>query len=116
MAFITDNGKEQIVGGSAQIIHRYAAWEHSVRKGKHQVIETSNDLELLKERYDVTVNEAEETFEAAIIDEDSAKVLSVDNNTACILLKRSGLANGKLVEYCETVIRCDRFKYKVSLK
>ena len=56
MAFITDNGKEQIVGGSAQIIHRYAAWEHSVRKGKHQVIETSNDLELLKERYDVDDN------------------------------------------------------------
>ena len=71
---------------------------------------------ILKEKYNETVNEAEETFEVEIIDPECAVLLAVKKNTAAIILKRTAKANGKQVEYCETVIRGDRFKYKVILK
>lgn len=71
---------------------------------------------VLKEKYDEFVNKADETFEAAIIDHKYADLLSVEKNSAVILLKRIAKANEKPVEYCETVIRGDRSKYKIVLK
>jgi GntR family transcriptional regulator len=70
----------------------------------------------LKHKYDINPDEAVETFEAVIINSEDAQSLNVKKNSPGLLLERFTYAGGKPVEYCRSIIRGDRYKYKVVLK
>lgn len=70
----------------------------------------------LHKRAGIIVREAEESFEAVIINAESARLLKSGKNSPGLLLKRIAGDNGRTVEFCTSIIRGDRFKYKVVLK
>jgi len=54
MDFITDMKTShdfELPGGEIMHISRYGLWRYDMAKGKHQVFETSDDLEYLKKKY-----------------------------------------------------------------
>lgn len=67
-------------------------------------------------RYNVVPNKAIETFEAVGINMDDAKHLGVKRNSPGLLLERITYADEQVVEYCRSIIRGDRYKYRVMLK
>lgn len=78
---------------------------------------SSNGLyNALKNSYGIAPDEAEETFEAVLIEGENALYLDINKNAAGIYLERITRANNKTVEFCESIIRGDRYKYKVFLK
>lgn len=70
----------------------------------------------LKQKYNVKPDEADETFEAVLISIEDAHFLQINKNSPGILLERFTHAGGKTIEYCRSIIRGDRYKYKVTLK
>lgn len=70
----------------------------------------------LQQKFDIIPDEAEETFEAVLIDVENADYLHVVKNSPGILLERFTYFNGRVVEFCRSLIRGDRYKYKVTLK
>ena len=52
-AYITDFGQEMKAHGSGQTINvgRYGVWKYDAAKGKHQVVDTGDDLEELKKKH-----------------------------------------------------------------
>lgn len=70
----------------------------------------------LKKKYDIVPDEAVETFEAILTGSEDAHLLQINKNSPGILLERFTYANGKVIEYCRSFIRGDRYKYKVLLK
>lgn len=66
--------------------------------------------------FGIQVNEAEETFEAILVAGKEAEVLGVRSDTPGLHLERIAGQNGHAIEFCDTTIRGDRFKYKVVLK
>lgn len=78
---------------------------------------SSNGLyNTLKQKYNVNPDEAVETFEAVLINSEDAQFLQVKKNSPGLLLERFTDAGGKTIEYCRSIIRGDRYKYKVVLK
>ena len=70
----------------------------------------------LKNKYNVYPEEAVETFEAILIGSEAANFLQIGRNSPGILLERFTHAGGNIVEYCRSMIRGDRYKYKIILK
>ena len=71
----------------------------------------------MKTKYNINPSRAEEVFCAALVTEDDALYLQVKKNSPGLYIERFTYnENNQLVEYCEGVIRGDRYKYRVSLK
>lgn len=70
----------------------------------------------LKKKYNIHPDEAVETFEAVLISSEDAHSLQISKNSPGILLERFTHASGRTMEYCRSIIRGDRYKYKVVLK
>jgi GntR family transcriptional regulator len=70
----------------------------------------------MRTEYNIIPEEATETFEAVIINKDDGLHLQVKKNSPGILLERLTSQHGIVVEYCISIIRGDRYKYKVELK
>ena len=70
----------------------------------------------LEQDFGIIVNRAEEIFEAVLIREAEAGLLLVNKDSAGIYLQRTAYSDDLTVEYCQTYIRGDRFRYKVMLK
>lgn len=61
-------------------------------------------------------NQAHETFEAVIMPRATAKLLRVESPAAGMELRRTTTSGKFVVEYCEGIVRGDRYKYEVSLE
>jgi GntR family transcriptional regulator len=79
-------------------------------------IEENGLYNTLRTHYHKIANEAIEAFEAIIVSNEEAEYLKAKKNTAALKLERVTKADGIIVEYCKSVIRGDRYKYKVYLK
>ncbi len=65
----------------------------------------------------IEVAEAVETFEATVADRDVAKALHMRPGEAAMhLVRTAGTRTGQPVEYCDTLIRGDRYRFRVTLK
>lgn len=79
-------------------------------------ITSSGLYNTLKQKYYINMDEAVETFEAVLINSEDAKFLKIKTNSPGLLLERFTNAEGKTIEYCRSIIRGDRYKYKVILR
>lgn len=70
----------------------------------------------MKMRCNIIPVEAEETFEAIIISGDNASLLNTGKNSPGIYLERLTSSDARVIEFCKSIIRGDRYKYKVILK
>lgn len=61
-------------------------------------------------------NRAEESFEAILMNKKDAKYLDGKPKDAALRLERYTYADSKLVEYCISIIKGDKYVYKITLK
>jgi GntR family transcriptional regulator len=81
--------------------------------------EFMNELGLyntLKQKCNLEPEEASETFEAVLADHENAELLKVPRRSAALHVERITTAQGRIVEYCISTIRGDKYKYTVNLK
>ncbi len=64
----------------------------------------------------LVADEAEEDFEAANCPDEIAQLLKLKKNTAVLHLTRYTIAQGRYIEYCESYIHGERYKYKHILR
>lgn len=72
-----------------------------------------NALTLLS---DIVINAAQETFEAVIPNNEVRHLLSITTQAPILRLDRLAYAEGRIIEYCESFVRGDRYKYSIFLK
>ncbi|MCI1981734.1 MAG: GntR family transcriptional regulator [Oscillospiraceae bacterium] len=60
-------------------------------------------------------NKAEESFEAVLMNQEEAKYLHAKPKDAALRLERCTYADSKLVEYCISIIKGDKYTYKITL-
>jgi len=63
----------------------------------------------------IDTTEAEETFEAVAVNAEAAKYLQVRKKDPALHLERITYADGKIIEYCTSIIRGDKYKYRIRL-
>lgn len=81
-----------------------------------QHIESVGLYKTLESQFGIIVNEAEEVFEAVIIDTESSRYLKTGKHSPGLLLHRTAGTSGRIVEFCVSLIRGDRYKYRAVLK
>lgn len=81
----------------------------------HAEVEEKGLYNSLKEKFGIIPDEAEESFEAVLVDAFSSNYLNVAKNSAGLLLERFTKSDERIVEYCFSLIRGDMFKYRISL-
>lgn len=89
---------------------------HLFKELREDEIESHGLYSTLKQKYNVNPDEAVETFQAVLIGSEDVHSLQINKNTPGILLERFTHAGGITIEYCRSIIRGDRYKYKVVLK
>lgn len=83
---------------------------------KEEEISNQGLYNTMDNKYNLRPDEAEETFEAVLINKKDAEILKTNKSSAALSIERLAYSKGKVVEYCKSVIRGDRFKYKALLK
>ncbi|WP_282920035.1 GntR family transcriptional regulator [Ignavigranum ruoffiae] len=80
---------------------------------------TQKDLEdhslyqLMKDRYQIFIQNAKEEFQAAMIENKAAKYLQVpDKDPALIILRQTFDNNNRVIEYTKSTARADKFVFK----
>lgn len=72
---------------------------------------------LVVEKYNVPVVRAEETLTADVADKETAKLLSIpENSPVIILIRHTYSRNNKMIEYRKTIGRADKFSYKAEIR
>ena len=82
--------------------------------GLNEVLISRKPLyEVLREDYRVNIGIVDEEFSAGLVDAKEAKLLDIDEKSACLRLKRTTLGkNNKVIELTFSTARSDQFIYK----
>jgi GntR family transcriptional regulator len=71
---------------------------------------------LLRESYDAEIAGGEEAVEAASADEETARLLEIEVGSALLVMhRRSWQADGRPIEWSESLYRGDRYRVAVRL-
>ncbi|MGL6154340.1 MAG: GntR family transcriptional regulator [Cetobacterium sp.] len=70
----------------------------------------------LKNIYSVELSSADETFYPCILDENDEKFLNITPGDCGMILERITYENNSVIEFTKSIVRGDKFKYKVHLK
>ena len=69
----------------------------------------------MDEYYKLRPDDASQTFEAVMLDETQAQLLTVPSPSSALLITRTGYAKGAPVEYALDYYRGDRTKFRARL-
>lgn len=90
---------------------------HDIASGiTRKEIEENGLYATLRDNYGIVPKQAVESFEAVLMGNEEAKYLKAGSKAPALRLERSTYANSKLVEYCVSIIRGDKYKYKITLE
>ncbi len=78
-------------------------------------IEHKSVYEIMDESYELKPDDASQTFEAVMLDEDEAQLLTVLSPATALLITRTGYAKGAPVEYALDYYRGDRTRFRARL-
>ena len=78
-------------------------------------IEHKSVYEIMDESYNLKPDDASQTFEAVMLDDDEAQLLTVSPPATALLITRTGYAKGAPVEYALDYYRGDRTKFRARL-
>ena len=70
----------------------------------------------LKRKYDFHVDHAIETFRPIMADRKERELLQISNSIPCQLLERYSYEEDSIAEYTYSVIRGDKYIFRVNLK
>lgn len=82
---------------------------------KKEEIEKSSLYNLMKSKYKLKFDYANESFSVGVIENSESLYLNEKNGNPCMYLERTTYENMKVVEYTKSVIRGDKFKFTVKL-
>lgn len=72
--------------------------------------------DVFKERYNVSITKAKESFKPILINKNNAKILNVEEGTAAMKIERLTYENENVIEYTVSIARGDKFEYSVILE
>ncbi len=72
--------------------------------------------DILKKKYDVTFTRAEEIFTSTSLTRQESEILKSSKNRPAILLERITYSENRIIEYTKSVVRGDKFKFRVVLQ
>lgn len=72
--------------------------------------------EYLKQTYNFRVERATEVFHSVLPTQDESVLLQITRGTPCILLERFSYEHGILIEYTKSIVRGDKYIFKVELR
>lgn len=93
----------------------YLPYDHFPSLSERE-LEDKPMYDIFREKYSVTFNKAEETFQATSVRESEANYLNVEINSPGILLERYTYEGDSIIEYTISVARGDKFKFHVKLE
>jgi GntR family transcriptional regulator len=70
----------------------------------------------MRSMFNLHLDAMEETIEAIIISSENAHLLNTSHNSAGLYLRRTTYAQEQIVEYTETIVNGDLYKYQVYLQ
>lgn len=79
-----------------------------------EVLSKGSLYEYLKLTYNFHVDQATETFRPVIPTADESALLQVSPGTPCILLERFSYEHGILIEYTKSIVRGDKYIFRVE--
>ncbi len=94
---------------TSYIVYKYA------KKLTRDAVDRLGLYKALEQDCDVVVSDAIETFEAVNLNGVDAEYLDVSKKTAALHLDRIASFEGKIIEYCNSKIRGDKYKYTIQL-
>lgn len=94
---------------TSYIVYQYA------KELKEETVDQLGLYKALKENCGVNVSDAIETFEAVNVSSEDAVSLKVGKKAAALHLNRITYSEGRIIEYCNSVIRGDKYKYTIQL-
>lgn len=72
--------------------------------------------DVFKEKYNVSITKAKESFKPILINKNDAKILNVEDGTAAMKIERLTYENENVIEYTVSIARGDKFEYNVILE
>lgn len=72
--------------------------------------------DILKNRFNVFISMAEETFQPTLTSEESAANLNISKDSPSLKIERFTYEREDIIEYTVSIARGDKFKYRVRLK
>lgn len=79
------------------------------------VLEEKSLYSYLASKYSLSVDKADETFRPIIPNPWECSLLNITNKIPCTLLERFSYEEGSLVEYTQSIVRGDKYVFKVKL-
>lgn len=80
------------------------------------VLSCGSLYEYLRTKYSFRADNAVETFRPVMPTGDESQLLQVSQSTPCILLERFSYENDILIEYTKSVVRGDKYIFRVELR
>ena len=79
------------------------------------ILEEKSLYSYLASKYSLSVDKAEETFRPIIPNSWECSLLNITHKTPCTMLERFSYEEGCLVEYTQSIVRGDKYVFKVKL-
>lgn len=72
--------------------------------------------DIFREKYNVSITKAKESFKPVLINKNDSKILNVKEGTAAMKIERITYENENIIEYTVSISRGDKFEYNVVLE
>ncbi|WP_300351452.1 GntR family transcriptional regulator [Clostridium sp.] len=72
--------------------------------------------DIFREKYNVSITKAKESFKPVLINKNDAKILNVKDGTAAMKIERITYEDENIIEYTVSISRGDKFEYNVVLE
>lgn len=72
--------------------------------------------DIFREKYNVSITKAKESFKPVLINKNDAKILNVEDGTVAMKIERITYENENIIEYTVSISRGDKFEYNVVLE
>ena len=79
------------------------------------ILEVKSLYSYLSSKYSLSVDKAAETFRPIIPNSEECSLLKISSKIPCILLERFSYEENELVEYTQSIVRGDKYVFKVNL-
>lgn len=89
--------------------------ENRFKNLSEEKIQTLGLYKVLKNIYSANLTSADETFYPCALDENDEKFLNITPGDCGIILERITYENENVIEFTKSIVRGDKFKYKVKL-
>lgn len=90
--------------------------EYRFLKLQDKILRERPMYDIFREKYNVSITKAKESFKPVLINKNDAKILNVKDGTAAMKIERITYEDENIIEYTVSISRGDKFEYNVVLE